>query len=111
MLLILGCLYPIPLHQERQYHRTKTSLAPAKTRGVTLLPCLIQPALRKSYLSLKMTVTESVKRISLTEIRGARMLIRADIQALSFESGAPILLLNQGVAGCDLQRRREPYTL
>jgi hypothetical protein len=28
-------------------------------------PCLIQPALRKSYLSLKIAVTESVKRIRL----------------------------------------------
>ena len=24
MLLILGCLHPIPLHQDRQYHKPKT---------------------------------------------------------------------------------------
>jgi hypothetical protein len=79
MLLILGCLHLITLHQDRQYHRSKTGLMTARNRGLLLLPCLIQPALRKSYPSLNREVADSLKRIRFQGNQGTRMFIRADM--------------------------------
>jgi hypothetical protein len=84
MLLILGYLHLIPLHQDRQYHRSKTGLIPARNRGALLLPCLIQPALRKTYLSLNREVADPSKRIRSRGNQGTRMFIRADMQARSW---------------------------
>lgn len=61
MLLIPGYLHTIPLHQDRQCHKAKTGLMPARSRGPLLLPWLIQPALRKSYLSLTREVCRALE--------------------------------------------------
>ena len=89
MLLIPGYLHPIPLHQDRQCHKAKTGLMPARSRGLLLFPCLIQPALRKSYLSLDREVADLSKRIRFQGDRGARMFIRADMQGPAWATGAP----------------------
>ena len=90
MLLIPGCLYPILLHQNRQYHKAKTGLMPARYSGLILFPCLIQPALKKSYLSLNREVADLSKRIRPQGNQGTRMFIRADMQGSASATGAPI---------------------
>ena len=81
MSLIPDCLYPTPFDQDRQYRKTGTSLIPPEGRGPFLLSCLIQTALRKSYLPPGIDVADGNERISAARITGLRMLIRADMHA------------------------------
>src|SRR3569832_65283 len=81
MLLILGCLYPIPLHQDRQYHRTKTGFDTANRPWPQPAP-LSYPARIEEEPSI---TTNSSYRFceayKLQRNQGPWMLIRADMQA------------------------------
>ena len=99
MLLIPGYLHLIPLHQDRQCHKAKTGLMPARNRRLLLLPCLIQPALLKSYLSLDREVADLSKRIRFQGDRGARTFIRADMQGSGLGDWGAEIPSNQGIAG------------
>jgi hypothetical protein len=59
--------------------QVEDGLDAAKKPWPQLLPCLIQPTLRKSYLSLNMGVADPVKRIRSQGNQGAGRLIRFDM--------------------------------
>jgi hypothetical protein len=99
MLLIPGYLHPIPLHQDRQCHKAKTDLMPARSRGLLLLHCLIQPALRKSYLSLTREVCRSLEAYKIPGRSRCKDVYTCGYAGLGLGDWGADIPSNQGVAG------------